>query len=204
MKAHIGSKIELPTRHGKFDVQHVSVLGDAAGVIREGVVLHSNIINEPVLVRVQSSCLFSETFWATDCDCALQLQHSLHRIGVEGGVLLYFYEEGRGAGLAVKFKAIELQQMQGMDTRQAYECLNTSVDKRSYEAAATVLKLLVSDKPIILLSNNPEKAAGLSKYGVNVLRRENLICGWDQPEIRRYLEEKREILRHDIPNDKDR
>lgn len=200
MKAHIGPKICLPTRHGEYDVLYVVVRGEG-GIVREGVALQNNIMGQsPVVVRVQSSCLFSETFWATDCDCALQLQSSLVRIAHDGGLLLYFYEEGRGAGLAAKFKAMELQQLHRMDTRQAYECLNMSMDERNYEAAAAALNSLVPDQPILLLSNNPDKIEGLRKHGVNVVRREQLICGWDQPAIRRYLEEKRRILKHEIPN----
>src|ERR1700722_3660574 len=96
MNVHIGSKIELPTQHGNFDVVHIAVQ-DSGGIIREGVALQKITAQRPLLVRVQSSCLFSETFWATDCDCALQLQSSLAMISQQGGLLLYFYEEGRGA-----------------------------------------------------------------------------------------------------------
>jgi GTP cyclohydrolase II len=200
MDVHIGPKIQLPTQHGDFDVTHVLVKG-SGGVIREGVALQKKTERSPMIVRVQSSCLFSETFWAADCDCALQLHSALGRISKEGGLLLYFYEEGRGAGLMAKFKAIELQQVQGLDTRRAYECLNMQVDGRSYEAAAAALIQLLGASPICLLSNNPDKADGLKRYGVNIAARDRLIVGWDQPAVRRYLEEKREILQHDIPNE---
>jgi GTP cyclohydrolase II len=136
-------------------------------VIREGVALQKPSDRSPTIVRVQSSCLFSESFWAADCDCALQLHAALTRISKDGGLLLYFYEEGRGAGLLAKFKAIELQQVQGFDTRRAYECLNMSVDGRSYEAAAATLVQLLKDSPVCLLSNNPDKAEGLKRHGVN-------------------------------------
>jgi GTP cyclohydrolase II len=198
MNVHIGPKIRLPTRHGNFDVVHVLVTG-ASGIIREGVALQRFSDRSPILVRVQSSCLFSESFWASDCDCALQLHASLARISQEGGILLYFYEEGRGAGLTAKFKAIELQQVQGLDTRQAYECLSMSVDARSYEAAAAALLQIVGNAPICLLSNNLDKEEGLKTNGVRVIGRERLIVGWDQPAVRKYLEEKRAILHHDIP-----
>ena len=198
MDVHIGPKIRLPTQHGEFDVLHVLVKGPG-GVIREGVALQKPSDRSPTIVRVQSSCLFSESFWAADCDCALQLHAALTRINKDGGLLLYFYEEGRGAGLLAKFKAIELQQVQGLDTRRAYECLNMSVDGRSYEAAAAALVQLLKDSPVCLLSNNPDKAEGLKRHGVNIVSRDRLIAGWEQPAIRRYLEEKRQILQHDIP-----
>jgi GTP cyclohydrolase II len=187
MNVHIGHKIVLKTLHGEFDVSYVMVKA-GEGVIREGVALQKKSGRTPIIVRVQSSCLFSESFWAADCDCALQLQTALGRIGADGGVLLYFYEEGRGAGLMAKFKAIELQQVQGLDTRRAYECLKMKVDARSYEAAAGVLRQLLNDSPICLLSNNPDKFDGLKRHGVNVVVRERLIVGEERPEVRRYLE----------------
>ena len=201
MKVNICAKIRLPTHYGQFDVSHVTVQGDGGrGIIREGVVLEKGTVSGPVTVRVQSSCLFSESFGATDCDCALQLLASLERIQTQGGLVLYFYEEGRGAGLLAKFKAVELQQVQGFDTRQAYQCLNMSVDERTYEAAAAVLLELLRDAPISLLSNNPDKVEGLKRCGVNIICRERLIVGWEQPAVRSYLQEKGRILNHDIPN----
>jgi GTP cyclohydrolase II len=204
MNVHFGPMIRLPTQHGEFDVLHVMVRDDSgeprSAVIREGVVLRSMIKADVHLVRVQSSCLFSESFWATDCDCALQLRASLERVSREGGFVLYFYEEGRGAGLATKFKAIELQQGSAMDTRAAYQCLKVSVDGRSYEAAAAVIKKLIDHASVRLLSNNPDKEKGLVRNGVNVVERQRLLCGVDRSAIRRYLREKAEILGHDIPD----
>ena len=108
MNVIIGPTIRLPTGHGEFDVKHIAVHKQGAP-FREGVALQNPPTSEPILVRVQSSCLFSESFWATDCDCALQLQTAMIRIQKDGGTILYFYEEGRGVGLEAKFKAIELQ-----------------------------------------------------------------------------------------------
>ncbi|MEJ0091353.1 MAG: hypothetical protein WDM80_16605 [Limisphaerales bacterium] len=198
MNVHIGPKIELPTQHGKFEVKHI-VVQEGGTIIREGVALLKQTSDRPLLVRVQSSCLFSETFWATDCDCALQLQSSLAQISERGGLLLYFYEEGRGAGLSAKFKAIELQQLKGFDTKQAYECLQMKVDERSYTAAAAALVELLQGLPVCLLSNNPDKILGLKNNHVNIVDSKKLIVGLNSPEIRKYLEEKRRILGHHIP-----
>lgn len=197
MNVVMGPQITLPTTFGAFDVQHVRV--HRGEVFREGVLLRKVKELTPTLVRIQSSCLFSEAFWATDCDCARQLAKSLEIIANDGGIVLYFYEEGRGAGLDAKFKAIELQQARGLDTRAAYQCLNISVDTRSYDAAASVLKKVLGDTPITLLSNNPSKEKGLKDNGVNVVGRERLICGWEDEAIRHYLLEKRDSLGHDIP-----
>lgn len=202
MHVHIGPQIRLPTRHGDFDVVHVIVQDNADGVgsaVREGVALRGLVARSPLLVRVQSSCLFSESFWATDCDCALQLQASLERVAAEGGLVLYFYEEGRGAGLSAKFKAIELQQVYAYDTRAAYECLKMKIDGRSYEAAAAVLRKLLDGQDVCLLSNNRDKERDLAAHGVRIVARERLVCGADKPAVRRYLSEKRSLFDHDIP-----
>jgi GTP cyclohydrolase II len=203
MNVYLGPTINLPTQHGDFDVVHVTVhdaSGSRTGIVREGVVLRGRAHAPPHIVRVQSSCLFSESFWATDCDCALQLRAALERVARDGGFVLYFYEEGRGAGLSAKFKAIELQQSRSMDTRAAYECLKISADSRSYEAAAEVIRHLVGGSAIVLLSNNPEKHDGLVRHGVNVVTRERLICGTESGAVRDYLREKAVILGHDIPD----
>jgi GTP cyclohydrolase II len=199
MNVNIGEQIEIKTLNGEFEGRHVMVSSDGH-VIREGVVLQKANDRLPILVRVQSSCLFSESFWATDCDCARQIQGALGRISKDGGMLLYFYEEGRGAGLATKFKAIELQQSFGYDTRKAYECLRISPDNRTYEAAAAALLHLVGKKPVVILSNNRKKSDSLKEFGVNVVDRERLICGAENPDVRRYLDEKRRILGHDLPD----
>jgi GTP cyclohydrolase II len=198
MKVIFGPKILIPTRHGEFDVTYVEVSLNH-NIIREGVLLYKEPLNEEdIYVRVQSSCLFSESFWATDCDCALQLQNAMQYISEQGGYVLYFYEEGRGAGLNTKFKAIELQQIHKYDTRKAYECLNLTVDERSFEAAATVIKE-ITNKDIILLTNNEGKVNGLEKYGVKIKRRMPWIFGNDQEAIKKYLAEKRDSLGHIIP-----
>jgi GTP cyclohydrolase II len=202
MKALVSMPIRLQTHVGEFSAAHVLVQNIDGSPVREGVLLKSLITaseTDAITVRVQSSCLFSESFWATDCDCSLQLQKSLSLIASKGGLVLYFYEEGRGAGLATKFAAIRLQELHKFDTRKAYECLKLEPDARSYAAAAAVLKQVLRSAPIKLLSNNRDKEQGLRKEGVNIVERIPLICGWDIPEVRRYLLDKRKSLGHDIP-----
>ncbi len=198
MNVIFGPEILLLTKYGRFDITHIEV-SSQHGLIKEGVLLKRDLSDkENILVRVQSSCLFSESFWTTNCDCSLQLQTAMQMIAENGGYVLYFYEEGRGAGLKAKFKAIELQQIHDFNTQQAYECLNINVDQRNYEAAAAVLKEVVFDKPIILLTNNPGKVEGLERHGIKIKNREPLIRA-DTPEIKKYLEEKRDSLGHIIP-----
>jgi GTP cyclohydrolase II len=207
MKASLSTPIHLSTKQGTFLASHIVVQDTHGSPVREGVVLRSPapiIDSQPVIVRVQSSCLFSESFWATGCDCSLQLQKALSLIAVHGGLVLYFYEEGRGAGLATKFAAIHLQQLHALDTKQAYECLNLKPDDRSYSAAAAALKaVLGSSHSIQLLTNNRDKEEGLRREGINVATRLPLICGWESPEVRQYLLDKKTALGHDIPNDYD-
>jgi GTP cyclohydrolase II len=205
VKAYFGEEIQLTTRAGEFSACHVVVQDEYGAPVREGVMLRAPVevaATEVVHVRVQSSCLFSESFWATDCDCALQLQKALEIVAEKGGLVLYFYEEGRGAGLATKFQAIRLQQLHALSTKAAYECLNLSPDPRSYDAAAAALRAaLEPGRAIRLLSNNTEKAERLREEGINIVERVRLVCGWNDPAIRQYLREKRAALLHDIPDD---
>lgn len=196
MQVIMSDPISLITKHGQFQALHF--VAQEVDRTREGVVLMGNIAGDPVLVRAQSSCIFSESFWATDCDCALQLQQALDRVAAEGGLVIYLYDEGRGAGLGSKFKAIRLQQVSKMDTVQAYQCLEISPDMRSYDVTAAVLKLVVPGRPIVLLTNNPSKSAMLKKNGVSIVRCEPLIVGLEQPQIVEYLREKVLVLGHDI------
>jgi len=202
MTPFLSESITLQTRAGEFTARHASVIDDNGRIVREGVLLASPKVadaTQPVTVRVQSSCLFSESFWATDCDCALQLHRALEIIGEDGGYVLYFYEEGRGAGLLVKFQAIRLQQVMALGTRAAYEHLQRSPDDRSYDAAAAVLlEVLPPGRPIRLLTNNSMKVERLVAAGLNVTERVPHVVGAELPEIQKYLLDKRESLGHDI------
>jgi GTP cyclohydrolase II len=198
MEVVFGPQIMLPTKHGEFDVTYVEVISDE--IHREGVLLYKSPVDENfIYVRVQSSCLFSESFWTTDCDCALQLQNSMRLISEHGGAVLYFYEEGRGAGLNTKFRAIQLQQARKIDTKAAYECMGINTDSRNFEAAAHVLRKKFLDAPIIVLTNNQDKVKGLMDYGVVVKERKEWIFGNEDPLIRNYLKEKKNTLGHLIP-----
>lgn len=195
--------IELNTEFGFCKIRHVTVEDESGESLREGVFMESPVpvsSDVPLLLRIQSSCLFSETFRAVDCDCARQLHESMRRVLSRGGAVLYFYEEGRGAGLMKKFKAIRLQQFQKLDTKSAFRNLNIAPDMRSYEAAAAVLKEAVGNgRSIRLLTNNPDREKGLRQQGVNVVEIEGIVCGLDDARIAEYLDEKRRVLGHSIP-----
>jgi len=156
---------------------------------------------DPIPVRVQSSCLFSESLLAKDCDCASQLHESLKIIAREGGIVIYLYEEGRGAGLKHKIAAISLQQRHHIDTGTAFSMLSLPSDLRDHSMAAKILNTIVPGCRIDLLTNNPRKMELLQSCGVHVVRKRPLIC-CTTPEVAKYLEEKVRVLQHEIPDDK--
>jgi GTP cyclohydrolase II len=197
----LSEPIHMRTSIAIFQAYHLRSADDEEKPV-EGMVLSSlknNSDGGPVLVRLQSSCLFSESFGSLDCDCALQLSAALQQVAMKEGVIVYSYEEGRGMGLASKCNDIRLQQSRGMDSMAACVELGLEVDSRSYKTAADALKTLVNSRGIILLSNNPDKENALRRYGLNVIERQHLLCGTDNPDIVRYLNNKRRIFGHDVP-----
>lgn len=150
-----------------------------------------------LLVRIHSSCLFSESLGAIDCDCNWQLKEALRMIAERGGVLIYLYEEGRGTGLRSKFEAIRLQQTRSMSTAEAFAELGLHEDPRRHGLAATALQRVAPNRAIRLLTNNPRKVTELEAQGVNVRSREALVVQ-HHPLMVSYLQEKAEALGHDV------
>jgi GTP cyclohydrolase II len=122
---------------------------------------------DPPLVRVHSECLTGDVFGSQRCDCGPQLNDALHRIGKEGGFVLYLRQEGRGIGLYAKLDAYVLQD-QGLDTYEANERLNFPHDMRDFTPAAQMLQALGVHR-IRLLTNNPDKAKQLEAAGIEVV-----------------------------------
>jgi len=187
------SEARLPTRHGTFRAigyeslidgrEHVAlVMGDVAGT-------------DGVLVRVHSECLTGDTFRSLRCDCGVQLEEAIHRVGEAGeGVVLYLRgHEGRGIGLGHKLAAYALQD-QGRDTVQANEELGLPVDARDYGVGAQILADL-GVTTMRLLTNNPTKRAGIEGYGLSIVETVPLqVTPTD--ENRSYLETKARKLGH--------
>jgi GTP cyclohydrolase II len=122
---------------------------------------------EPLpLVRPHSECLTGDVFGSQRCDCGPQLREAVERIADSGGFLLYLRQEGRGIGLYAKLDAYALQDA-GLDTYEANLALGHGEDERSYLVAAQMLQALGVSR-IALLSNNPDKARQLRRYGVTV------------------------------------
>jgi GTP cyclohydrolase II len=121
------------------------------------------------LVRPHSECLTGDVFGSQRCDCGPQLREAVERISDVGGLLLYLRQEGRGIGLYAKLDAYALQDS-GLDTYEANVALGHGEDERDYGAAAQML-LALGAKRIRLLSNNPDKAEQLARYGVAIAER---------------------------------
>jgi GTP cyclohydrolase II len=190
-EVQVGEPIEIPTELGYLAIRHISFES------QEGIVITGQVpFSDPAPVRVHSSCLFSESLLSIDCDCSAQLQEALRIITSEGGLLIYLYEEGRGAGLSLKIEAIRLQQIRGYDTADAYRHLGLVPDPRSYLlAAAAILQIFGADRGIELLTNNPDRVNALEKAGVKVVRRRPLICRRNEL-VDKYLLEKAKVLGH--------
>ena len=171
--------------------------GDASFVVfRGGPVLRDQIAivignpdrSQPVLVRVHSACLTGDLFGSLRCDCGDQLRNALaHLESEEGGILLYLDQEGRGTGIRNKMRAYALQD-EGLDTIDADAALGYAPDERRYEIAASMLAKL-GYRRVRLLTNNPDKLAGLQRAGIEVVGRRPLP-GTVTEENRNYLSTK--------------
>lgn len=180
--------ILLETRHGKFKVSYLEHEGQQAVLIK------TENLTETPFVRIHSSCVFSEAFHADDCDCALQLNAALDYIEKNSGIVIYLFQEGRGVGLDLKIKAIELEQRDGVNTAEAYEKLGLHQDPRCYLAAIEILKKLDIQK-VIIGTNNPNKRKALEDGGIQVSH----IIDLEIPETQKistYRQRKADALKH--------
>jgi 3,4-dihydroxy 2-butanone 4-phosphate synthase/GTP cyclohydrolase II len=191
--------IQLPTQYGDFmlTAYRQTVTGD------NHLVLHKGNWNEeePVLVRVHSSCMTGDIFGSCRCDCGEQLTKAMERIEQEGkGLIVYMNQEGRGIGLINKMKAYKLQE-EGADTVEANLALGFKMDEREYGTGAQILRDMKVSK-MRLMSNNPTKRAGLVGYGLEIIENIPLEVN-PNPHNLKYLETKRNKMGHSILNSKD-
>ena len=155
--------------------------------------------DDPVLVRVHSSCMTGDIFGSKRCDCGEQLHQALLQVEKEGqGVVLYMNQEGRGIGLVNKLKAYKLQE-KGMDTVEANEALGFEPDARDYGVGAQILRSLGISK-MRLMTNNPVKRVGLKSFGLEMVERVPIEVG-AYPENVRYLKTKRDKMGHNLKLD---
>ena len=152
--------------------------------------------DEPVLVRVHSSCVTGDIFGSCRCDCGPQLHHAMQMVENEGkGVVLYMKQEGRGIGLINKLRAYKLQE-QGLDTVEANIQLGFDMDNRDYGIGAQILNDLGISK-IRLITNNPKKRVGLMGYGLEIVDNVPIEIA-PNPHNEKYLQTKRDKLGHAI------
>jgi GTP cyclohydrolase II len=162
------ARAKLPL-DGMPDTQIVAFRGSDNGQEHVALVIGA-FGGQPPLVRLHSECLTGDVFGSLKCDCGPQLKEALRIIGeAGGGVLLYLRQEGRGIGLANKLRAYALQD-RGLDTVDANRRLGFGDDERDYAHAAAMLKALGVDR-VRLLTNNPNKVAGLEAAGIAVVKR---------------------------------
>lgn len=189
-----GEEVDLPTAYGHFHLipfrqkdnglEHIAIIkGDISG-------------EEPVLVRVHSSCATGDIFGSLRCECGEQLHRALQMIDKEGrGAVIYLNQEGRGIGLMDKIKAYKLQE-EGLDTVDANLHLGHKADERDYGVGANILHSL-GIKQMRLLTNNPVKRIGLEGYGMRIV--ENVPLEIEPNEYNRfYMHTKKSRMGHDL------
>ncbi len=190
------AEAKLPTSFGEFRaIAFENMVDDNTHVaLIKGDITHG----DDVLVRVHSECLTGDVFGSVRCDCGEQLHKAMKVVAKEGrGVILYMRQEGRGIGLANKFKAYELQDA-GYDTVEANEKLGFKPDLRDYGIGAQILVNL-GLKKIKLLTNNPRKIVGLEGYGLKVKKRVSIEGDPCKGNLR-YLSTKKKKLGHMLEN----
>ncbi len=189
-------RVQMPTRYGHFELIAFTQLntGDTHLALKKGTWEK----DEPVLVRVHSSCVTGDILGSLRCDCGEQLHHSLRMIDRHGkGLLLYMNQEGRGIGLLNKLKAYQLQE-QGMDTVEANLKLGFGMDERDYGVGAQILRHLGITN-MRLMTNNPRKRAGILGYGLQVTETVPIEMKPNEHN-EKYLFTKRDKLGHEILN----
>lgn len=158
--------VDMPTEWGHFDM--IAFRQTSTDDLHLALIKGTWEKDEPVLVRVHSSCVTGDIFGSCRCDCGSQLHAAMDMIEQEGkGVVVYMNQEGRGIGLINKLKAYKLQES-GMDTVEANLALGFTMDERDYGVGAQILRDLNISK-IKLISNNPKKRVGLMGYGLEIV-----------------------------------
>ncbi|MFM6925419.1 MAG: bifunctional 3,4-dihydroxy-2-butanone-4-phosphate synthase/GTP cyclohydrolase II [Ferruginibacter sp.] len=189
-------RVNMPTKYGSFELIAFEQIN--TGEIHLALKKGDWQKDEPVLVRVHSSCMTGDILGSLRCDCGDQLHHALQMIEKEGkGLVLYMTQEGRGIGLLNKLKAYKLQE-QGMDTVEANLELGFEMDGRDYGVGAQILRHLGVSK-MKLLSNNPKKRAGLLGYGLEVVENVPIEIAAN-PHNKKYLQTKKDKMGHEILN----
>ena len=189
--------VNLPTEWGDF--QMIAYTQINTGENHVALVKGTWAPDEPILVRVHSSCVTGDIFGSCRCDCGPQLHRAMEKINKEGkGVIVYMNQEGRGIGLINKLKAYNLQE-NGFDTVDANIKLGFKMDQRDYGVGAQILRSLGVSK-MRLMTNNPKKRAGLIGYGLEVVENVPIEIAPNKHN-EAYLTTKRDKMDHAILRD---
>lgn len=191
-----GQQVHLPTDYGNFEL--IPFKQKSNGLEHVALVKGKWDLDEPVMVRVHSSCVTGDIFGSKRCDCGDQLHESLRMIDKAGkGVLVYMNQEGRGIGLFNKIAAYKLQE-QGMDTVEANLHLGFHEDERDYGVGAQILRS-VGVRKIRLLTNNPTKRAGMEGYALEIVDNVPIEIEPNKHNLF-YLRTKRDKMGHHLPH----
>ena len=190
----VGSQVDLPTCYGHF--QLIPFRQKSNGLEHIALIKGEWSEDEPVLVRVHSSCATGDILGSMRCDCGEQLHKSLAMIEREGkGVLIYMQQEGRGIGLMNKIAAYKLQE-EGLDTVEANVHLGFKPDERDYGCGAQMLRHLGIHK-MRLMTNNPTKRVGLEAYGLEIVENVPIEITPNQYDYK-YLKTKQDRMGHTL------
>lgn len=186
--------VNMPTTYGDFKLAAYEQID--TGELHLALIKGEWKADEPVLVRVHSSCVTGDIFGSCRCDCGTQLHVAMKMVEKEGkGVVLYMKQEGRGIGLLNKLKAYKLQE-EGLDTVEANLQLGFDMDSRDYGIGAQILNDLGVSK-LRLITNNPKKRVGLMGYGLEIVENVPIETIPNQYN-EKYLKTKRDKMGHNI------
>lgn len=189
-----GETVDMPTEWGDF--KFTPFLQKSNGLEHAALTLGEWEKDEPVLVRVHSSCATGDIFGSKRCDCGSQLHESMRMVQQAGkGAIVYLMQEGRGIGLCNKIRAYKLQD-EGLDTAEANVRLGFRVDERDYGVGAGILRELGITR-MRLMTNNPAKRAGLEGYGLSIEEIVPIVIAPNKHN-ERYLKTKEERMGHSL------
>ena len=190
----VGSEVDMPTEYGHFKL--IPFRQKSNGLEHMALIKGEWQADEPILVRVHSSCATGDILGSKRCDCGEQLHKAMQMIESQGkGVLIYMKQEGRGIGLMNKIEAYKLQE-QGMDTVEANVHLGFKPDERDYGCGAQMLRHLGVHK-MRLMTNNPTKRVGLEAYGLEIVENVPIEVRPNKYDYR-YLKTKKERMGHNL------
>jgi len=189
-----GVEADMPTKYGQFRI--IPFRQKSNGQEHFALIKGSWEKDEPILVRVHSSCATGDILGSERCDCGEQLHKAMEMIEQEGkGVIVYMQQEGRGIGLMNKLAAYKLQE-EGYDTVDANLCLGFKADERDYGCGAQILRTLGVQK-MRLMTNNPVKRVGLEAYGLEIVENVPIEIQPNEHNLK-YLKTKKERMGHTL------